>query len=184
MVGVLAFSHAFGASAPALTTPVTVTAVVAAGKGEVPRDFLKSVSARTTGWSTVRAALRRPKVGDLPCVKGRKDADAWLRARLKVEVLPKSKQVRLSLQGCARSDGLALLDALVRVLLENAERERRAYAHEADQLRKSREEYNRLSTAFDKEQKLKRFDADIAKSRALGEAWGQLKLVQKPRVLP
>jgi hypothetical protein len=89
---------------PATTEAVLVTGTAKRGK---------AVSQRLLAADFLDRVLRSDRLRGLACLSGVTDRQAWLKARVKVELLRGGALARITLSGCTDREGLPLLQAVV-----------------------------------------------------------------------
>jgi hypothetical protein len=192
--GLLAAAGAGAAPAP-LSMPDRAVAVIEVTlRGQAARDskqqarFLQAQVALIQSPAVLEAALARPGLADLACLKSRADPSRWLATRLKVQkvqAVQGTQLFRVSLGGCRPVEAVAILGAVIATAQDRAPLTREAQVLQAqlDRLREHQLLCRQLAAQGFVRGGMDRSDQEIERlQKALHEARA-LRIVQPARAL-
>jgi capsular exopolysaccharide synthesis family protein len=144
LVGIIAWNVVPSAKYTAQSTLLVnqhTPIVIFEGKQKEPdfKVFQRTQIAWLTGDEVIRAALRDPKVAQLPTVREHADVDQteWLKDQVKVLFTPDSEVLQVSISGDRPSDLEVLVNSVVDAYITHVvERDRRARLDRLEKLRK------------------------------------------------
>jgi hypothetical protein len=180
----LLFAAAPPAPRPAPVATATAVIGVTARGGDLPDRFLGHPQGGLRHWRVVRAALSRPEVANLPCLKGRPGAEAWVIARLKTRLVAEAKEVHVSLEGCPPKEAVTLLNAVLTDYFIKVDYELRTCESEADRLRQELDGKLRRGAYRANDPTPMRYVETIERQRAWAAALRRLRVVKKPQARP